>query len=121
MENLNETSTKKFKREKYLANKAKKEINIKDKRLKPKEIFSFVTYNNTTINAVCISLIDDNYVADLNLMDYTFLCYSQNRLFYIHQRHDLTVREFVIKDLNQPLVNYCIIPEYDRMLAEVVK
>lgn len=121
MENLNETSTKKFKREKYLANKAKREINIKTKRLKAKEVFTFVTHNNVTINAICICLIDDDYIPNLNLVDYTLLCYSQNRLFYIHQRCDLAVNEYVIKDCNQTLVDYCIIPEYDKMLAEYEK
>ena len=94
------------------------EINIKNDFIKVNEVFTFITHNHIRINAICMCLCDTDYVDALNLVDNTYLCYSQNRLFYIHQRHDLAVREYVIKDLNQTLVNYCIIPEYDIKLKE---
>ena len=107
MENLNE--------------RAKRIINTKNDFLKPHEVFTFVTYNNVKLDAVCIHSVNHIYIDKLHLVDYTYLCYSQNRLFYIHQQQDLAVKEFVIKDFNQIVVDYCIIPEYDRMLAEVAE
>lgn len=118
MENLNETSTKKFKREKYLANKAKRMINTRHDILMPNEVFTFVTHNNVTINAVCIKRINHNYIDDLNFVDNIFLCYSQNRLFTIHVICDMAINEYVIKDRNETLVEHCIMPEYDEKLKE---
>lgn len=102
MENLNE--------------KTKRIINTRHDILMPKEVFTFVTHNNVKLDAVCISRINHTYFDDINLVDNTYLCYSQNRLFAIHLLRDLAIREYVIKDRNETLVEYCIMPKYDKML-----
>lgn len=107
MENLNEET--------------KRKINSRSELLKHKECFTFVTHNNIVINAICVKAITHNYIDDLNLMDYIYLCYSQNRLFYIHLMRDMAIREYILKDLDQTLVDYCIVPEYDIKLAEYAK
>ena len=109
MENLNETSTKRFKREKYLADKAKRQINIRHDILMPNEVFTFVARNNVTVNAVCIKRIAHTYIDESDLVDNIFLCYSQNRLFKLHAIYDIKTKEYRIVDFNQPLVDYFII------------
>jgi hypothetical protein len=119
MENLNETSTKKFKREKYLANEAKKkQFNIRHDILMPNEVFTFITRNNVKLDAVCIKRIGHQYIDESDIVDNIFLCYSQNRLFKLHEIYNIESKEYRIRDFNQTLVDYCIIPEYDKKLKE---
>ena len=93
-------------------------FNTRHDFLKSNEVFTFMTHNNVKLDAVCIHSVNHIYIDELHLVDYTYLCYSQNRLFYIHQQQDLAVKEFVIKDFNQIVVEYCIIPEYDTKLSD---
>lgn len=118
MENLNETSTKKFKREKYLDYKIKRIINTRHDILMPNEVFTFVTHNNVKLDAVCIKRISHTFLDESDLVDNIFLCYSQNRLFKLHLLRYLSVEEYVIKDCNETLVEHCIIPECDDKLKE---
>jgi hypothetical protein len=90
-------------------------INTKHDILMPNEVFTFVTHNNVKLDAVCIKRMYHKYIDELDIVDNIFLCYSQNRLFKLHV-YTTESKEYIIHDFNQTLVDYCIIPEYDKML-----
>lgn len=94
----------------------KRMINTRHDILMPNEVFTFVTHNNVKLDAVCIKRIIHTFLDESDLVDNIFLCYSQNRLFKLHLLRYLDVEEYVIKDCNEILVEYCIIPEYDTKL-----
>lgn len=95
----------------------KRMINTRHDILMPNEVFTFVTHNNVKLDAVCIKRINHTFLDESDLVDNIFLCYSQNRLFKLHLLRNLDVEEYVIKDGNETLVEYCIIPEYDELLV----
>ena len=99
-----------------LTERAKRMINTRHDILMPNEVFTFVTHNNVKLDAVCIKRISHTFLDESDLVDNIFLCYSQNRLFKLHLLRYLDVEEYVIKDGNEILVGYCIIPEYDTKL-----
>jgi hypothetical protein len=92
-------------------------INTKHDILMPNEVFTFVTHNNVKLDAVCIKRMYHKYIDELDIVDNIFLCYSQNRLFQLHEIYNTESKEYRIRDLNQTLVDYCIIPEYDELLV----
>lgn len=94
----------------------KRIINTRDGSLMPNEVFTFVTHNNVKLDAVCIKRIGHTYIDASDMTDDIFLCYSQNRLFKLHEIYNSESKEYRIHDFNQPIVDYCIIPEYDKML-----
>ena len=94
----------------------KRMFNTRHDILMPNEVFTFVTHNNVKLDAVCIKRISHTFLDESDLVDNIFLCYSQNRLFKLHLLRYLDVKEYVIKDGNEILVEYCIIPEYDAKL-----
>lgn len=99
-----------------LTERAKRIINTRHDILMPNEVFTFVTHNNVKLDAVCIKRLSHTFLDESDLVDNIFLCYSQNRLFKLHLLRYLSVEEYVIKDCNEILVEYCIIPEYDTKL-----
>ena len=101
-----------------LTERAKRIINTRHDILMPNEVFTFVTHNNVKLDAVCIKRISHTFLDESDLVDNIFLCYSQNRLFKLHLLRYLDVEEYVIKDGNETLVEYCIIPEYDTKLSD---
>ena len=99
-----------------LTERTRRIINTRDNALMPNEVFTFVTHNNVKLDAVCVKRIGHTYIDESDITDNILLCYSQNRLFKLHEIYNSESKEYRIHDFNQPLVDYCIIPEYDKML-----
>lgn len=100
-----------------------KYYNTKDDSLNVNEVFRFLTFHNVVINAICIDCTCDKTICNGGAIskDRTLLCYSQNKLFYVHEVYNLESAEYLILDFNQPLVEDCVISEYDKKLAEYAK
>lgn len=81
------------------------------------DIFTFTAPNGVEVKGIVINLL--NAIGN----EYTFLCYGQNKLFTIKEYHDYYRDEetgaLCEQYQNSPgelLVDYCILPDYDKIL-----
>lgn len=92
------------------------------------DVFAFTALNGAKVQAVVIAVIKSEVkeIPDCGVIEdiTTFLCYAQNRLFTFIETdssYEVEYEEYahsIRSDYGKVLVDYAILPDYDRMLEE---
>jgi len=95
--------------------------------MKKNDIFTFTAPNGVEVIAIILQVLDKskwtyNCKEKCYNFNYFYLCYAQNRLCIV-QIHEIqknyTKERYLIKaTLKEVVVDYAILPEYDKMLEE---
>ena len=98
--------------------------------MKKNDVFTFTAPNGVEVTGACLDLMRSTYESGVWYV--TYLCYAQNRLFTIkEERSTIPVavdidefgddvfeqQECVTQYYSEVLVDYAILPDYDRCLA----
>ncbi len=92
--------------------------------MKKNDIFTFTASNVVEVTGVVIDIIGEDAPCYENKYRFWshYMCYAQNRLFYYSESWDVPtievpnpVKTGYVGDI---IVDYCILPEYDKMLEE---
>ena len=91
--------------------------------MKKNEIFTFTAHNGVKVTAIAVNELSSDYRELTDTIVKTWICYSQNRLFYyfeeIGRKNVYTPEEevFIVKAWDGGIiVDYAILPDYDTML-----
>ena len=77
--------------------------------MKKNDVFTFTASNGVEVTGAVIDVVETTYFTNL------YLCYAQNRLFYIfetiHEDYDCIER-----NVGETIVEYAVLPAYDEAL-----
>ena len=77
--------------------------------MKKNDVFTFTAPNGEEVTGAVIDVVETSYYTNL------YLCYAQNRLFYIFE----TINEdlyYVEMNVGETIVEYAVLPAYDEAL-----
>ena len=83
--------------------------------MKKNEIFTF-TVIGTEVTGIVVGKV--SYDVYLRTATTKWLCYAQNRLFLCSEEEDIYTEKVTIKYSTDILVDYAVLPDYDRMLED---
>ena len=84
------------------------------------DIFEFTASNGVVVTAVVLDKTT-HYADTIDCYFATYLCYAQNRLFEVYEASDIdeeTGEEIMWLYYNGIVVEYCILPEQDKILED---
>lgn len=79
--------------------------------MKKNDVFTFTAPNGAEVTGIVIDVVETTYFTNL------YLCYAQNRLFYIFEtiHEDL---DYVERNVGETIVEYAVLPDYDKMFED---
>ena len=97
--------------------------------MKRNDIFTFTAPNGVEVTGIVIMKCGDAHEKGYEHYETPYLCYAQNRLFTVKEvmeaiRDDLDIKrgtagaESLSYKYGEIIVEYCILPDYDRMLED---
>lgn len=91
--------------------------------MKKNDVFTFTAPKGVVVTAVVVAELSSDYNEDYDSVFAKFLCYAQNRLFTYFEEYRrenaFTPEEKTIvasSEYGEVLVDYCILPDYDKTL-----
>ena len=85
--------------------------------MKKNDIFTFTAPNGIEVTAIVVAEVA--YEVDYKWATKRFVCYAQNKLFTYEESHCIWehMNEEPKSKYGEILVDYCILPDYDKLLA----